>query len=293
MSARTPGMRIHSAIAALRNTGTIEVSNGSAFVLASTWHNDGTFVLGQGTLALAGTFKSSDIGSIARAAGSTGTLQIGNFDTDGPLDALDNHNETLALNPSVGPWYLRGTIAGGTISSTTAPNLIFAGGSLDGVTLDGSFSYPVPTAVRIVNDCTFAPGTRYTINSISVSAEGALETVDTASVQGSGEIVFDGPGTTGRVGGFNPGLMTSGPNILIRTGASGGVVGRLINHGTISSQTAGSGFPSSASSRTWARSKRAMAARSRSAPEAFLTIRAEPAALRSAAALGKSLLDRR
>ena len=112
------------------NSGTIEATNGGVAQLFGTWTDDGVISADSSSVVyLEGTFSVDPGSSFA----GTGAVDI--------AGTLDNSGQTLTLNDSKLSFGVAGgTIDGGTVE-TTGGAALFAtgyGGTLDGVTLDGT-----------------------------------------------------------------------------------------------------------------------------------------------------------
>ena len=134
------------------NQGTVEARNGGTLVLAGNWSNTGTIRETNGTLNLDGTFTVSSLGSIQRTGG---TVNI--------LGTLNNTGTTLALNTGSGSWVISGSalIRGGTITTIDGVRLIGAGGTLDGVTVNGDLEITAMFAQLAITNGLVLNGTAY------------------------------------------------------------------------------------------------------------------------------------
>ena len=132
------------------NTGTINVSNGDTVDINSTsWSNTGSIDVSGGTLNLGSTFTFAQLGTLNHTGGVvnvTGTLN----DADATLNVgTGTALGTLTLVSS-------GTIETGTIADSGS-GLAFAGGTLSGVTYDGTMDLsPNSSSVTVTNGLTMA-----------------------------------------------------------------------------------------------------------------------------------------
>jgi hypothetical protein len=104
------------------NSGTLEATSGGRLILANTWSNSGTIIVGNNSIvALGGTFSPPNIGTLINNSGGTVNL----------TGTLVNTGATLALGGTTGNWALAGgTIAGGTVSLPTSTSLTILQGTL-------------------------------------------------------------------------------------------------------------------------------------------------------------------
>ena len=127
LSGATPGT-------GFTNAGKITGDHSATITLSGIWHNtNGTITLaGSSVLNLAGTFATSDIGTITRddTNGATAVNITG---------SLNNASATLALTATTGSYNLAGgTITGGTVTQSGGAMLTYVdGGTLSGVTVNG------------------------------------------------------------------------------------------------------------------------------------------------------------
>ncbi len=229
------------------NSGAVTASNGATIGLSGTWSNSAALVLtnsatlnfsGTGanlgpitettsTVNIAGSFKTSALGAFA---GSGGTFNFsGTLTNDGTL---------LLPGASTSPIYqLQGaTIIGGTISTTGGASLTAtqAGGTLDGVTFDGSLV--VGQSITIKDGLTLDAGT------IAMQGNGSLRFVGTQTLGGSGTFTFNKDSGAGLTVPNAGDTLTIGPGITIH-GAGGTVgtssAGLVDSNGTIASDSGG------------------------------------------------------
>lgn len=115
-----------------------EQSGGKLTVTGNNWINQGTIEVKPGaTLAVDGTVRTSDLGTIVNDGGNLSVV-----------GTLDNRGQTLAVG-TPHTWTLDGgRIVGGTITTAPGKNLLisrFTTGTLDGVTLDNATVEITPT----------------------------------------------------------------------------------------------------------------------------------------------------
>ncbi len=194
------------------NSGTIEATNGGYVVSSGTWTDDGLMSVDSTSLInLQGTF-SVDSGSSFAGAGDVyleGTL--------------DNTGETLTLNdPEFSFAVVGGTIDGGTVETTDGAALVasLAGGTLDGVTIDGTLDVNNGGHSITVTDGLTLNGTLYLGPADPANGTSTLDFQGAQTLGGTGLIVLGGDGSyperinTVSSGG-DSGTLTIGPNITI------------------------------------------------------------------------------
>lgn len=145
------------------------------------WSNAGIVTVTHTNLLLGGYFMPSDVGTIQRTGGSLG------------LDGyLDNSGATLNIGQGqalAGLTMLGGTIKGGTIQSDNTSSNLFvrdnSGGTLDGVTLNGSLDVTGATA-----SATITGG--LTVHDVAGSGPGTINVTGTnASINLGTGVVLD------------------------------------------------------------------------------------------------------
>ena len=137
----------------LINNGTINVTSGSLEIDPSTFTNNGKITVAAGaTLDLEGNWSNPGTVSVAPGA----TIELGGSYTDATLATFNQSGNTLEINGTLdnsagilnvgtGATYAQlslfagGTIKGGTINDAGG-GLVFAGGTLDNVTYDGTIN---------------------------------------------------------------------------------------------------------------------------------------------------------
>jgi hypothetical protein len=200
------------------NTGTISATSGGTVDLGNyyynygTWSNTGTLsAVGGGTINLGGTFSTANLGGT-----SASILAVGGMIN---ITGIMN-NASATLNPPTSGIY---TLAGGTITGGTiaggAITTSSSGGTLNGVTMSGSFALPAT-----YNYFTAIGGTTFTGNGTT-----------TFSTSASNSAILNGTGTALTIAG---GSTWTGGNLSIYSNNSSNPV-TFVNQGAIST-TAGS-----------------------------------------------------
>ena len=271
--AQTPGRTI--TLNNVTNLGTIQVANGSA-VSAYTFSNASSVTVDGGTLALAAGWDNS-LGTIAVRNGSTLTLLAAASSTAGAgafsvtdstvnlsatvtslqLGQLGLSNSSLVVSTSgvlnnggtnaAGPLDLgaaKVTMAGGKIVGGTVRAALMqvpAGVSyLDGVTLGMPVQIADQAVLRASNSLGLSGASISMRGQNPVTSNTYLDLTNGTTLDGNGEIVFDGTGGNALPTGAS---LNIGPDVVIRTGSAGGVIGStstsMTNRGSISAATAG------------------------------------------------------
>ena len=208
------------------NLGTLRVVEDSTLTIDSaSWSGSGGIAVGGGTINLGGEFPTGAVSNLERTGGVVNLT-----------GRLDNTGATLALDATTGSWTLDGgTILGGTVATFDGVRLVTASGStsrLSAVTLNGELelSYTlVQTTVTVANGLTLN-GSITLGNSTKLAFEG------TQTLDGSGEVVFDG--TFRNSSQLSVGsTLTIGPDMTLRgRDAFLSVSGALVSEGLVSAE---------------------------------------------------------
>ena len=226
------------------NLGTISAgTSGMSIILnpTDTFTNEGILSASNGgTLYLGGTFTTAQLGgfnSIGGTVNVTGTLQ--------------NSGTTEVLTAATGSLTLSGMIQGGTITASGGAELVPAGGTLDGVTVNGPMDLTASGADAYVTDGLTLNGTA------TLGASARLYFNGSQMLGGTGTVVFNNATYQGLIANTNNMTLTIGPGITIDGGnnqgsnvSSGSVIGyssdfgggsnaSIVNLGTISAGTSG------------------------------------------------------
>jgi RHS repeat-associated protein len=195
------------------NSGTIHIEGGGELFLAGSFHNAGVFEAVHSTVTLGSDFTLADLG-VFHCTGGMVNLRA----------TLDNRGTTLALDDTTGSWNLTtgGTILGGTITTAGSAQLLAqpltAGGTLDGVTLNGTLGMTPPGSLVFVAHGLTLNGTLHTANTVRFA--------DSSTLDGTGTVLVDGFPYNNNVGpSFGPttGLtLHIGPHITVRGGGDFG-----------------------------------------------------------------------
>lgn len=210
----------------------------------ASFTNEGTLHVAEGVLALAGEFTTADLGAFDRAGGTvalTGTLD----NRDRTLDVQARFQDDLTLD---GGW-----LRGGTVTSSGTAELVIgdSDATLEAITLETDVSIGDGRRTEVRSGLTLDEEARVSIESTGSGTELIFLGADAQTLDGNGEIVFNGdhsPSLDSRnVLGLRDDetVLTIGPEITVSTGTSGGYVGghglsderHVINQGTITART--------------------------------------------------------
>jgi hypothetical protein len=129
--------------------------------LAGSYHNAGVLEAVNATTTLASDFTLADLRVFHRSGGTVNLRAT-----------LDNRGTTLALDDTTGPWNLTtgGTILGGTVATAGSARLfaqpLTSGGTLDGVTVNGTLDMTPPGSFLYVVHSLTLNGTLHTANTV-------------------------------------------------------------------------------------------------------------------------------
>ncbi len=225
------------------NQGLIHLQTpGTVMSIEGNWTNQGTLRVEDGELQLHGTFTTPGIGHLERTGGQVAVL-----------GTLNNAGHTLALNEQTGSWLflVNSRINGGTVTTADGVSLITYGTTtnqrvtLDHVALDADVILTQASRLESLGGLNLPAGRSISLES-SQSWSPELIVTGGQGITGGGEIVFSGTRSDQSVLTRTDPTLTIGPDITIRTGESGGVVGiftstirpNIVNHGLISARTA-------------------------------------------------------
>ena len=230
------------------NTGIVTVTGGSTLLLATGWTNAGSIGVTDSTVHLTGTSTTSAFGALAFSAG---TLDIGGLDinTGSTLDfSAGGALGTVTLELVGGS-----TIDGGAIKAAGG-TLIASGGTLDGVTYEGTLDLSANSAsLSIVDGITLtgADGTGPgTVNltgfnsSLSIYKTTTLDsaTINIGNASANARLISIDPTAAGAVLTLGPQLavIQAGVNAQLQSGSSAG--DGIINQGSIGAGFSGGRF---------------------------------------------------
>src|SRR5208282_1995170 len=230
------------------NAGTISVSNGDTVDISSTsWSNTGSIDVSGGTLNLGSTFTFAQLGTLDHTGGIvnvTGTLN----DAGATLNVgTGTVLGTLTLVSS-------GTIENGTIADPGS-GLAFTGGTLSGVTYDGTMNLSASSSyVYVTNGLTMfgvggtGAGTiNLTGESSSLYAEGT-ETLNNATLNIGNNSSYDYLYNDDSAGAATLTLAANltidhvGTYAVLDTSQYGRSTSEIINNGTINADLSGGSF---------------------------------------------------
>jgi hypothetical protein len=234
IEADVPGGTMSFTDGSVTNDGTIAVDAGSTLsFIHQTLANNGTLIVSQGTLNLGAAFTTAGIGTFQRDGG---TVNLTGY--------LTNTDATFTLNAATGSWNFKGgAIIGGTVVETDGAALVptTAGGTLDGITLDGDLDVTGSTTHVTLADGLTLNGTLYLGNSNNTDfGYVTVQYTQTLTSTTRGTIRFEGDGEMNLVG-FMGVQLTLGPRITVR--GSGGLISSgnyaIDNQGTIMADVPG------------------------------------------------------
>ncbi len=213
-----------------RNDGDISISGGGRLSLEGAWKNRSTIQSVDSTVDLGGVFTLVTLGAFNR---SGGTVRI--------TGQLDNTTELL-LDDNTGPWLLAGgTILGGSVVGSGSGELVYTitGGRLVGTTIRTGMNLTASQAFVRIERGLELHGTA----TLGPTAQILFQGIGQQILSGDGQIVLSDSNEGGFVNIANGASLVVAEGITIR-GAAGsiggtGLAARLINQGTISSDTPG------------------------------------------------------
>ncbi len=196
------------------NTGTISVTGATLKLGSDTtsgWQSIGTITASNATLELGGAFTTAQL------------AQIGLSNTDTRIfGALDNTSTILAIGgaAALGTITLAGgTVTGGTISDAGG-GLVFADGTLDGVTYRGALTIGQDGNAWVVNGLTLRPSSGSGAGTINITGGGSgLFILDTETLDNATITMGDASGETDYIQNYvfpGPGTLTLGAGLLIQ-----------------------------------------------------------------------------
>ena len=183
-----------------------------------------------GRLELDGTFTFEGAGTFSSASGGAVVL----------VGTLDNTGRTLALTAATGSLQVDGgTVLGGRVETTGGAALVpQVEITLDGVTLGSDLSVQDGGAVLVRNGLTLDAVTVTLLDGTVPFIGPRIRFDATQTLGGSGAIVFGGTADDGTVVAGSGSTLTIGSGITIHgpRGGSVGVLGAVVNQGTISAE---------------------------------------------------------
>ena len=199
-----------------------------------------------------GGMNSQIQGLVHAAAGDIELQDTFSFDSGGTFRAeagqvildgtLDNTGKTLVINAMTGSLVSDGgTILGGRLEFADGATLVpQTTVTLDGVTLGSDLTIPDGTNVHVRNGLTLDNVTVTLQDGTVAFIPSRLRFLDSSTLGGTGDIFFGGTGDSNNLSGTTGFTFTIGPNITVHgtRGGSVGILGNLINQGTIAADTA-------------------------------------------------------
>ena len=211
------------------NTGGITIGSGAVLELGApgdpyqppTWSNTGSIVVNGGTLELAGSFGTTQLGQISE---TSGTIAL--------LGTLGNAGSTLTLGPGgTLPWLsLSGTIAGGTIRDAGGYLSPGAGGGalLDGVSYIGTLGLTQAREyLRIRDGLTLA-------GMAEITGAGAVLAFQGSETLAHGQVMLGAAGAAAAIDGLHDYSVTGGSTLTLGAGLTITQAGALADIGLAS-----------------------------------------------------------
>jgi fibronectin-binding autotransporter adhesin len=231
-----------SAGSTLANAGTLQLTSGGKLYLSSTLTNTGTIIGTGGTVYITGSGTTTEIQQLLASGAAVSVTSY-----------VDNSGGTITVGTGAGAGTLTlgygGVIHGGVVQGTSA-GLIISGGTLDGITYDGTLAvtggYQSSPSVTIAEGITLAGSSG--IGPGVLDIRGGLLFADAQTIA-SGTIIAGGTGSSFTQTGFGAGLnvatgsvLTLGPAVVLQqTGTQFEIGGGVVNLGLIEA-TAGARF---------------------------------------------------
>jgi len=216
-----------------------------------SWSSPGVISIADGSyLDLGGVFTTDTFDALVADAQANGeSLANDTVTLTGTLDnsVADNPQSggVLALNASTGPLYLGGLNRGetggriyqGEITTSGTDDLEATGGTLDGVTLDGTLDMSQDRPATVVDSMT--------LNGTILLGSGAFlyfgnpDDNIAQSIGGAGSIQFGAQNSGNYLYNLSNDPLTIGPNISIQGGGASAIVGPIDSQGSIVEDTSG------------------------------------------------------
>jgi hypothetical protein len=220
-------------------SGNIFVGDGGTLTLGTGWQNNGTVVVRNGTIVVAGRFPASQLDGVIHEG--SGTI----FMPYSGAGVLDNANHVLVADATTPAWRIEGTIIGGTVAANAGGTMSIGNATFDGVHLAGrpSFTETFGLALAVVNDLTLESGATIDLSNAPTNSSTTLtlsigqlnDLRPTSQTLGGFGDVRLGPKTAIQVQPFH--TLTIGPGVMIH-GTAGSLAGRFLNQGTILAEAA-------------------------------------------------------
>ncbi|HLN26979.1 MAG TPA: hypothetical protein VK395_04500 [Gemmataceae bacterium] len=216
-----------------------------------SWSSPGAISIADGNyLNLGGVFTADTFDALVADLQANGeSLANDTVTLTGTLDdsMADNPQSggILSLNASTGPLYLGGLYQGviggriymGEITTKGSNDLRATGGTLDGVTLEGTLDMSQGAPATIVDGMTLN-GT-ILLGNYAYLYFGSQDDYTAETVSGTGSIQFGAQNVGNYLDNLSNYTLTFGPNITIQGGLASAIVGPIDSQGTIVENTSG------------------------------------------------------
>ena len=199
----------------------------------TTWTNTGLLrAENGGRLELGGTVTQAGLGAFQAAGGAV--VLVGTLDLESGTLTLTDETGTLTVG------HESARIRDGRITKTGSAKLDVVQGTFDAITLATDLTLPGLQSLTAENGLTLE-GVVITLEDDAGFFGPDLIFAGTQTLSGTGEVVFGGAGDGGAVTVRTGATLTIGPGITLHGTRSGsvGVLGSVVDQGTISAETNG------------------------------------------------------
>jgi hypothetical protein len=199
----------------------------------ATWTNEGLLrAENGGILELGGAFTQAGAGTFQAAGGDV--VLVGTLDLESGALALTSETGNLTVSHEFA------RIRNGRITTSDSVKLDVVQGTFDAIVLATDLTMPGLRSLTVLNGLTLEDAV-ITLEDDAGFSGPQLIFSGTQTLGGTGEVVFGGTGDAGAISVRTGATLTIGPDITIHgtRGGSVGILGSVINQGTISAETNG------------------------------------------------------